>query len=149
MGRPTDMTADTVTKLVAAFNNGFNISEACSYAGIARLTYYRWLEADENFSNKMIEAQQAPNKKAKEVVIRAIDDGDANLAFRYLQARDPDFKAKGEIEVNHDLSKTREKLREFLDDTDDGAYNDAGEQPITAIEPTATDEVAPSSTDIS
>lgn len=119
VGRPSEMTIAVVTKLISAFHNGYNITEACHYAGIARVTYYRWLEADTQFSNKMSEAQAMLNRKAKEVVASAIAEGDANTARWYLNARDPEFKAKGEVEVDHGLKQTKEKLRGFLDDTDD------------------------------
>ena len=119
VGRPTDMTPSTVTKLIAAFNNGFNVSEACDYSGISRVTYYRWLKEDEEFSNIMESAKAAPNRKAKEIVVQAINGGDAQLAFRYLQARDPDFKPKFEGELAHGLQETREKIKDFLDDGTD------------------------------
>jgi hypothetical protein len=113
------MTPSTVTKLIAAFNNGFNVSEACDYSGISRVTYYRWLKEDEEFSNIMESAKAAPNRKAKEIVVQAINGGDAQLAFRYLQARDPDFKPKFEGELAHGLQETREKIKDFLDDGSD------------------------------
>ncbi len=119
IGRPTDMTPNTVTKLMAAFNNGYNVTEACYYAGISKQTYYRWLKEDEDFSDFMERAKSAPNSKAKEVVIKAINEGDAGLAFRYLQARDPDFKPKFEGELSHGLAETREKIKDFLDDGTD------------------------------
>lgn len=119
MGRPTDMTPSTVTKLMAAFNNGFNVQEACFYGGISKQTYYRWLKEDSDFSDLMERAKSAPNSKAKEIVIQAINGGDAQLAFRYLQARDPDFKPKFEGELAHGLQETREKIKDFLDDGSD------------------------------
>lgn len=154
-GRPSDMTVDVVTKLIAAFNNAYNIGEACGYAGISRMTYYRWLEKDDEFSYKMSEAQAAPNKKAKEVVLTAINEGDVNTAKWYLDRRDPDFKPKGELAIPDGQQKTEEKLKEFMDDTDDGAYPDAVTADAISAEPTAPTgtevrgEVAQSPTDIS
>lgn len=119
VGRPTDMTPSLVTKLIAAFNNGFNVVEACQYGGISKQTYYRWLKEDSEFSDLMEHAKMAPNRKAKEIVVQAINGGDAQLAFRYLQARDPDFKPKFEGELAHGLQETREKIKDFLDDGTD------------------------------
>lgn len=119
VGRPTDMTPSLVTKLMAAFNNGFNVVEACQYGGISKQTYYRWLKEDPEFSDLMEHAKMAPNRKAKEIVVQAINGGDAQLAFRYLQARDPDFKPKFEGELAHGLQETREKIKDFLDDGSD------------------------------
>lgn len=128
VGRPTIYDPEVVRKLEAAFNNGYNITEACQYAEIARDTYYQWLEHQEGFSDKMDNAQRAPNKKAKEVVLNAINTGDSNLAFRYLQARDPDFKPKLEGDFDHRLADTRTKIKDFLDarhSADDGSSEPA------------------------
>lgn len=152
VGRPTDMTPSTVTKLIAAFNNGFNVSEACYYAGISRVTYYRWLKQDEEFSNIMEHAAQAPNRKAKEIVVQAINGGDAQLAFRYLQARDPDFKPKFEGELSHGLAETREKIKDFLDDGSDLNQEGAdvsGAEPAETTTGNAGGEVAETPSDIS
>lgn len=148
-GRPTDMTPEVVTKLIAAFNNAYNITEACEYAGIARVTYYRWLEKDDQFSYKMSKAQSAPTRKAKEVVVDAINKGDANLGFRWLERRDPDFKPKAEVYNTPELAETREKIKDFLDDTTDYTDDDAGSQPTTADSTEARGEVADAPTDIS
>lgn len=157
-GAPTKYTPAVVNKLIAAFNNSFNITEACQYAGISRETYYNWIAIEAGFSDRMEDARTAPNRKAKQVVIGAINEGDANLAFRYLQARDPDFKPKGEMEISPGQKRTEEKLKEFMDDTDDDAYpgltdtsSADGErvEPVTSVEPESGNEVAPSAEDIS
>lgn len=96
-GRPTDKTADTVTKLIAAFHNGFNDTEACYYAQIARKTYYDWLNKDEEFSNKITYAKMHPNIKAKELVISNINEGDVKSAKWWLERRAKDeFSTKQE-----------------------------------------------------
>lgn len=154
-GRPTDMTPDVVTKLIAAFHNAYSITEACYYADISRTTYYRWLEKDDRFSYKMSEAQSKPNTRSKEVVIAAIQAGDAQVALRYLTLRDPDFKPKAQLDIPEGQARTEEKLKEFLDDTNDGAYpvasgeDASSSEPIAEAEPAGGAEVAPSPTDIS
>lgn len=146
MGRPTDMTIATVTKLLTAFNNDYNVTQACGYAGIATQTYYRWCKENSYFSDKMAEAKEAPNRKAKEVVIQAIAAGDANLGFRWLERRDPDYKPKAEVDNNVALGETREKIKEFLDDD---SADDVSEQPPATDSTEARGEVADAPTDIS
>ena len=146
-GRPPEMTPDVVSKLIAAFNNGFNITEACQYAGISRTMYYDWLGKDDQFSYKMSEAQGAVNRRAKVIVAEAINAGDVNTAKWYLNARDPEFAAKLAPQSSQDVIETRERIKDFLDDDD--SANDQ------RAEPTATDsagtgiEVAQTPTDIS
>lgn len=149
-GAPTKYTPAVVNKLVAAFNNAFNITEACEYSGISRETYYNWLETQDGFSDKMTEAQSAPNRKAKEVIITAINSKDVNTARWFLDRRDPDFKAKFEGEITPgERQTTEQKLKEFLDDTKDGAYDDQrGEHSATTVTDSGS-EMAHSPTDIS
>lgn len=144
-GRPTDMTPSVVTKLIAAFNNLYNITEACAYADISRTTYYRWIEKDDLFSYKMSQAQSAPTRKAKEVVVAGVNSGDTTLALRLLMLRDPDFKPKVEG-TSPDVAERRSNLREVLD---------AISKHDPSVEPATTDGgndivvVAPDPTDIS
>lgn len=144
VGRPTDKTPEVVAKLTAAFHNGFNIQQACHYAGIHKVTYYRWLAADERFSYEMEAARGAPNAKAKEVVLGAVQAGDVNAAKFWLDRRDPEFKQKGEMDVNHGLQETRDKIKDFLDDRDNDLQNDS-----PPIEAGGSDEVAGAPPDIS
>jgi hypothetical protein len=152
-GRPTSMTPNVVGKLIFAFANGFNITEACQYAEIDRSTYYDWLAKDDRFSYKMSEAQSTVGKRAKIIVSQAINAGDVGTARWYLNARDPDFKAKAELGPPEGQATTEQKLKEFMDDTDDGAYPDpanaGGEQSAAEVSPESGDEVAPGPSDIS
>lgn len=54
---------------------------------------------------------------------------------------------KMELEIPG-LLKTEEKLKEFLDDTNDNAYDEGSSQPPAAIEPTSGEEVADDTQDI-
>lgn len=137
-GAPNRLTKhpeQTVRLLEAAFNNGFNITEACQYAEITRQTFYNWMEDDDIFSYRMSVAQSAPHRKAKQNVIEAISAGDPNISLAFLKLRDPDFKPKAALEVEPGSERVEQKLKEFMDDTDDGAYdapaNDVGAEPAT------------------
>ena len=49
MSRPTVMTDEVVSKLEHAFSMGCTDLEACMYAGIAKATFYRYQEDNEDF----------------------------------------------------------------------------------------------------
>lgn len=149
VGRPTKYTPGIIGKLEVAFNNGYNIVEACQYAGIHPDTYYEWLKNQDGFSDKMDLAKAMPNRKAKEILVGAMNSGDTNAAKYWLDRRDPDFKQKGELDVNHGLQETQEKLREFFDDTNDNGSNEVGAEPAGEIEPGDQSETQANTPDIS
>jgi hypothetical protein len=86
-GRPTKLTPEVVTKLVAAFNMGYNDTEAASYAGISRKVYYDWLCRNPDFRYKINRAKLEPTIKAKEVLINAINSGNLNAAKWWLERK--------------------------------------------------------------
>lgn len=135
---------ETVNLLEAAFHNAYNITEACQYAGISRPTFYEWLANDDGFAYRMSVAQGMINRKAKEVIVAGINEGDTGLALRYLMLKDPDFKPKVQQETSPVLEETRNKIRAFLDEPDDPS----SESPA-ADSAEARGEVADSPADIS
>lgn len=146
-GRPTDMTIATVSNLLNAFNNDYNITQACAYAGISRETYYAWSQKFPYFSDKMQEARDMPIRRSKEVVIGAINEGDANLAFRLLERRDPDYKPRAELENNLGVQQTQDKLKEFFDGR--SPSDDEGGKPTAADDADGSGGVPLPPTDIS
>jgi predicted DNA-binding protein (UPF0251 family) len=86
-GRPTERTPEVVAKLEEAFKNDFKDEEACSHAGIHRATYYRWLNEDEKFRDKMEEAQQFLFKVARNKLAKGLQDGTISPT-EYLDRRD-------------------------------------------------------------
>jgi len=87
-GRPTVITDDTVRKLEEAFQDGFNVSEACLTAGISRSAYYERKAADEVFADKMELARKYVSIRAKKVVVQAVNDGNFNAAKWWLERRE-------------------------------------------------------------
>lgn len=128
----TGVNLTKVTDLLHALTNGFNITQACQYAKISRETYYDWLERVPGFKDQVEEAKDALGRKAKTVVAGALNADDVGTAKWYLERRDPDFKAKAEMDVNHGLQESRSKIKDFLDDTDDGAYAGGAQSPANA-----------------
>lgn len=54
-----------------------------------------------------------------------------------------------DMSVNDELADTRSKIKEFLDDTDDGAYDEVSSEVASSDEATGDPEVAITPTDIS
>jgi hypothetical protein len=112
-------TPEVVGKLISAFANGFNISQACVYAEIHRDTYYDWCETDKNFSDKMNEAQTRIGMRARQVVADAINNAEApdlNAAKWWLEKRDADFKQKVEMTMTPDEARLGDIIKELTDD---------------------------------
>lgn len=62
VGRPTKVTMRTVIKLADLIQHNYNISDACKHSGISRETYYRYLNNEELFAEKMALAHSNQNK---------------------------------------------------------------------------------------
>ncbi len=114
----TEYTPTKIAKFIEAFNNGYSITEACQYAGIHRDTYYGWLEKYPDFARKMEEAKLMVNRRAKEIIVKSIADGNTNDAKWWLEHKDPDFKNKAVVEIDPTTKTLEDKIREFLDDPD-------------------------------
>lgn len=127
VGRPTKLNPDVVGKLTAAFANGFTIEQACIYADIDKTTYYDWLKKNEQFSHDMEAAQGRLGLQARKVVADAINKGDVAAAFRWLEKRDPDFSAKGELTHKVDDVGNILKAIGILNDDDTINLSEEGE----------------------
>lgn len=88
-GAPDKLTLDVQTKLINAFQRGLNVTEACTIAGISTKTYDRHYAADEVFGRKIDRAQSFPDRRSKEVVVEAINNGDTVNARWWLERRQP------------------------------------------------------------
>ena len=114
-GRPTKMTDEVVRKLEYAFSKDFNITEACHYAGIGRNTYYDWLENNEEFSNRIEQAQSDLKRKAKMNIADKIEEGDTEVTKWFLERRAKDeYSVKQAVEVSG-LADEQSKLSELLE----------------------------------
>ena len=104
-GRPSKLSPNTVTKLVAAFHKGFNDEEATAYAVISRNSYYRWYRENDDFRDKIDQAKLQPNLHAKELIIDAIEKGDVNSAKWWLERRaKSEFGTRSEVALEGSIS---------------------------------------------
>ena len=62
VGRPLKVDYKIITKLADAIQHNANVTDACRYAGISRDTYYRHLNTEEVFAEKMSTAKSNQDK---------------------------------------------------------------------------------------
>ncbi len=62
VGRPIKVDYKIITKLADAIQHNANITDACRYAGISRDTFYRHLNDEEVFAEKMAIAKENQTK---------------------------------------------------------------------------------------
>jgi len=62
VGRPTKINYRIIIKLADAIQHNANVTDACRYAGISRETYYRYLNNEEVFAEKIAVAKANQNK---------------------------------------------------------------------------------------
>jgi len=84
-GRPPKVDAVIVGKLIAGFNNGFNIEECCDYSGIHKDTYYEWIKKNKRFADDMKSARMGLGKKSKKVLSEEIQNGNWKCARWWLE----------------------------------------------------------------
>ena len=59
-GRPSALTPEVVNKLKQAFMIDTTTEEACRYAGISKVTFYKYYKDDEKFMNEIDSAKMYP-----------------------------------------------------------------------------------------
>lgn len=71
---------------------------ACAKAGVARTTYYRWLNEDKNFHRRVEESKQpgidSINDLAESAIIKKVQEGDISAAKYWLSHNHPNYHVK-------------------------------------------------------
>lgn len=101
-GRKTVITPEIEVKLEEMFRIDATTGEACTYAGIAQSTFYEHMKKDEKFKQKMENSRNFPFLVAKKVIIKAINDGNGELALKVLKSRQREIyyeKTKNDTEL--------------------------------------------------
>ena len=62
VGRPSKVDYRVIIKLADAIQHNSSITESCRYAGISRDTFYRHLNSEPVFAEKIITAKNNQNK---------------------------------------------------------------------------------------
>lgn len=69
IGRPPKVNYKVMAKLEDALKNGANVTQACSYASVSRDTYYRYLNNENVFAERMAAARRKTNRALIEAVL--------------------------------------------------------------------------------
>jgi ACT domain-containing protein len=57
-GRPPKITIGTMDKIADAIQNNYSVTDACRYAKVSRDTFYRYLNTEPLFTEKIIAAYE-------------------------------------------------------------------------------------------
>jgi hypothetical protein len=88
VGRPLKINDECVNKLEQAFAIGASDTEACSFAGISRQTYYMYLKKNPEFLDRINQLKTRLPMKAKTELARLIQNGNEKAIFWYLDRTD-------------------------------------------------------------
>lgn len=69
VGRPSEMTEETVNKLEEIFALDGTVEEACFFANISRTTYYNWVKEHPELLDRFEELRLSPVLKARRAVV--------------------------------------------------------------------------------
>lgn len=90
------MTPETIQKLEEAFEWGCSDPEACLHAGIAKATFYDYLQKHKDFADRRELLKKNPTIRARQSVLRGLET-DSDLALKYLER-----KEKGEFSLRQE-----------------------------------------------
>lgn len=129
VGRPSVFTSDIISKLEQAFALGANDTEACSYAGISRQSYYKQLKIDIEFADKIARQKSLLPLKAREELHKLIKQGDSKVILWYLDRIEKRHKAESAISVNNAIEQLTQqeydrllKIKSYNEDELDRLY---------------------------
>lgn len=122
-GRPTTVTPEKLLKLEDAFKMGCSATEAYIHADIPRSTYYDYIKANPDFSDKIDDWREHPILEARKKVMMGIKE-DHNLAFKYLsKKRSEEFKDGVQLTAKVEMADPKDivdKLKKYDADKEAG-----------------------------
>ena len=86
-GRPTVFDQDTVHKLEQLFSLGCTTDEACRISGVSRSAYYKKIETDHDFMDKMERSKLYAIFLARQTIVREIQAGNVKVAMWFLERK--------------------------------------------------------------
>jgi hypothetical protein len=86
-GRPSVVNEEALRKLEVFIASGMGISASCHFAGISTSTFYEHKSLDKEFAYRINMAEEWAVFRARQVVLKAIDDGNVDVAKWYLSKK--------------------------------------------------------------
>lgn len=124
-GRPTKKTPEVVKKLCDAFKIDATVEEACWYAGISKVIFYKWYKEDEEFFNEIESAKTFAFIVARKKLMQSMDSENEAIAQRgaieFLKRRDRRYadriegKIDGDVEVSGEVKLDGKTMIELED----------------------------------
>lgn len=96
-GRPLKMTARIIEKLEEAFARGSSDSEACILAEIGERTLYDYCKQHTSFRTKKELLKQTPSIRAKNNIVKALEEGNLKLSMWWLEHKSNEFKKRIDV----------------------------------------------------
>lgn len=87
VGRPTVVNENTIQKLEAAISSGFSVTTACHLSSISTSTFYEYKSCDESFATRMKLAEEVVTYRARQVILKEIDNGSLKAAIYWLERK--------------------------------------------------------------
>jgi len=81
------------------------VSEACKVVGIARQTFYKWLDKSPDFKRQVEQADEELIDRVEQVLYQKVDEMDTTAVIFFLKNRRPErwnehrFKSQGDVNV--------------------------------------------------
>ena len=82
--------AEIIKSLEPFFKLGCNLKKACAYGEICYNTVYNWVKDDEALLIKIKALQNEVNADARKVLVKAIKEGDKQIALNWLSKKEKD-----------------------------------------------------------
>ena len=113
-GRPTVFDQDTVHKLEQLFSLGCTTDVACRISGVSRSAYYKKIETDHDFMDKMERSKLYAVFLARQTIVREIEAGNVKVAMWFLERKRRD--EFGNCNHSHKTTHTIDNFDEFTDE---------------------------------
>jgi len=87
--RPSKLTPEVRQRLVDAVKAGNHITRACEYAGISKMTYYRWkAKADTSKSGEYVDLLQELEEAESQAQVRMVAQWQSQIPTDWRAARE-------------------------------------------------------------